>query len=178
MTPNPALERTRQGGRGSECRSVRARRSTQALGVTHLNRSIEMPGKYVLVSGVLFGVISVLQALRALYQWPVQVAGFQRASVGFLDCNGSCWQFVRVGISVRTQIEHSHAQPLVVVPQPPSLDRSSADERCYNCLVGCVFAYSEFIKIAEYRISQLLGVGLDNSEIALTLQCNQTATRN
>ena len=35
-----------------------------------------MPSKYVVVSGVLFGVIAVLQAVRALNQWPVQVAGF------------------------------------------------------------------------------------------------------
>ena len=32
-----------------------------------------MPGKYVVVSGVLFGVIAVLQAVRALYQWPVHI---------------------------------------------------------------------------------------------------------
>ena len=35
-----------------------------------------MPNKYVVVSGVLFGVIAVAQAVRALNQWPVQVAGF------------------------------------------------------------------------------------------------------
>jgi hypothetical protein len=35
-----------------------------------------MPNKYVVVSGVLFGVIAVVQAVRALNQWPVQVAGF------------------------------------------------------------------------------------------------------
>ena len=35
-----------------------------------------MPSKYVVVSGVLFGVIAVLQAVRALNQWPLQVAGF------------------------------------------------------------------------------------------------------
>jgi hypothetical protein len=34
-----------------------------------------MPSKYAVVSGVLFGVIAVLQAVRALYQWPVNVAG-------------------------------------------------------------------------------------------------------
>jgi hypothetical protein len=32
-----------------------------------------MPSKYVVVSGVLFGVIAVLQAVRALYQWPVHI---------------------------------------------------------------------------------------------------------
>ena len=35
-----------------------------------------MRNRYVVVSGVLFGVIAVLQAVRAFYQWPVQVAGF------------------------------------------------------------------------------------------------------
>ena len=35
-----------------------------------------MPSKYVVVSGVLFGAIAVFQAVRALNQWPVQVAGF------------------------------------------------------------------------------------------------------
>jgi hypothetical protein len=33
-----------------------------------------MSSKYVVVSGVLFGVVAVLQAVRALYQWPVQIA--------------------------------------------------------------------------------------------------------
>ena len=35
-----------------------------------------MPSKYVVVSGVLFGVIAVVQAVRALNQWPAQVGGF------------------------------------------------------------------------------------------------------
>jgi hypothetical protein len=35
-----------------------------------------MPSKYVVVSGVLFGLIAVLQAVRALNQWPVQVGVF------------------------------------------------------------------------------------------------------
>ena len=35
-----------------------------------------MSSMYVVVSGVLFGVVAVLQAVRALYQWPVQIAGF------------------------------------------------------------------------------------------------------
>jgi hypothetical protein len=35
-----------------------------------------MSSKYVVVSGVLFGVVAVHQAVRALYQWPVQIAGF------------------------------------------------------------------------------------------------------
>ena len=36
-----------------------------------------MPSRYVVVSGVLFGVIAVLQAVRALNQWPVHVGGFE-----------------------------------------------------------------------------------------------------
>ena len=35
-----------------------------------------MPSKYVVVSGVVFGVVAVLQAVRALNQWPVLIAGF------------------------------------------------------------------------------------------------------
>jgi len=35
-----------------------------------------MPSKYVVISGVLFGVIAVVQAVRALNQWPVHVGGF------------------------------------------------------------------------------------------------------
>lgn len=36
-----------------------------------------MPSKYAVVSGVLFGVVAVMQAVRALYQWPVQVGGVE-----------------------------------------------------------------------------------------------------
>lgn len=32
-----------------------------------------MSNKYALVSGVFFGVVAVLQAVRALYQWPVHI---------------------------------------------------------------------------------------------------------
>ena len=32
-----------------------------------------MLNKYLLVSGVLFGVIALLHALRLWYQWPIQV---------------------------------------------------------------------------------------------------------
>jgi len=34
-----------------------------------------MLSKYAVVSGVLFGVVAVLQAVRALYQWPVHIEG-------------------------------------------------------------------------------------------------------
>ena len=36
-----------------------------------------MRGKYVVVSGTLFGVIAVVQAVRALNQWPVHVGAFE-----------------------------------------------------------------------------------------------------
>ncbi len=36
-----------------------------------------MQSKYAVVSGVLFGVVAVLQAVRALYQWPVHIAGVE-----------------------------------------------------------------------------------------------------
>ena len=36
-----------------------------------------MPSKYVVVPGFLFGLIALVQAVRALNQWPVQVAGFE-----------------------------------------------------------------------------------------------------
>lgn len=32
-----------------------------------------MSNKYIVVSGAVFGVIAVLQALRALNQWPMQL---------------------------------------------------------------------------------------------------------
>lgn len=32
-----------------------------------------MSSKYAVVSGVVFGMVAVLQAVRALYQWPVKV---------------------------------------------------------------------------------------------------------
>ena len=33
-----------------------------------------MPSKYLVVSGAIFGVIALLQAVRVVYQWPVQIA--------------------------------------------------------------------------------------------------------
>lgn len=35
-----------------------------------------MSNNYVVVSGVLFGVMAVVQAVRAVNQWPVHVGGF------------------------------------------------------------------------------------------------------
>ena len=36
-----------------------------------------MRNTYVMVSGVFFGFLTLLQAVRAFNQWPVQVADFQ-----------------------------------------------------------------------------------------------------
>ena len=36
-----------------------------------------MSAKYVLVSGLFFGLIALLQLLRALNQWPLQVGAWQ-----------------------------------------------------------------------------------------------------
>ena len=36
-----------------------------------------MSNKYFVVSGALFGVVAVIQAVRALNQWPVQVGSFE-----------------------------------------------------------------------------------------------------
>jgi hypothetical protein len=36
-----------------------------------------MSNKYAVVSGAIFGVIAVLQAVRAFVQWPVQVGSFE-----------------------------------------------------------------------------------------------------
>jgi len=35
-----------------------------------------MPNKYVLVSGVVFGVVALLQLVRAINQWSVQIDSF------------------------------------------------------------------------------------------------------
>ena len=35
-----------------------------------------MQGNYVRVSGVVFGVVAIVQALRLFNQWPVQVGPF------------------------------------------------------------------------------------------------------
>lgn len=35
-----------------------------------------MPTKYTLVSGVVFGVVALLQLLRAINQWSVQIDSF------------------------------------------------------------------------------------------------------
>ena len=43
------------------------------MGVTKWIGDPRMSEKYAVVSGAIFGVIAVLQAVRALNQWPVQV---------------------------------------------------------------------------------------------------------
>ena len=36
-----------------------------------------MRGQYAVVSGTVFGLVAIAQAVRALNQWPVQVGPFQ-----------------------------------------------------------------------------------------------------
>jgi hypothetical protein len=43
-------------------------------GVTERTGETKMSNRYVVVSGVIFGAVAVLQAMRALNQWPVHVA--------------------------------------------------------------------------------------------------------
>jgi hypothetical protein len=57
-----------------------------------------MPSKYAVVSGALFGVLAVLQAVRALYQWPVNVGSVDipvwASWVAMVVAGGLCvWAF-------------------------------------------------------------------------------------
>lgn len=57
-----------------------------------------MQGKYVLVSGVVFCVVAVIQALRLFNQWPVQVGAFAVPMwfswIALLVAGGLCiWAF-------------------------------------------------------------------------------------
>ena len=36
-----------------------------------------MSNKYVVVSGAIFGVVALLQAVRAVNQWPVNIGSFE-----------------------------------------------------------------------------------------------------
>ncbi len=36
-----------------------------------------MPSKYAVVSGVVFGIVAVIQAVRCLNQWPVHVGALE-----------------------------------------------------------------------------------------------------
>ena len=53
-----------------------------------------MRGTYVVVSGVIFGLVAVVHAIRAFNQWPVQVATFEvplwTSWVGFLVAGSLC----------------------------------------------------------------------------------------
>jgi hypothetical protein len=35
-----------------------------------------MLSRYVIVSGIVFGIVALLQLARAMYEWPVQIAEF------------------------------------------------------------------------------------------------------
>jgi hypothetical protein len=57
-----------------------------------------MPNRYVVVSGGLFGVIAVLQAVRAVNQWPVHIGGFDvpvsASWIAMVVAGGLCvWAF-------------------------------------------------------------------------------------
>jgi len=57
-----------------------------------------MQGKYVRVSGVVFGVVALVQALRLFRQWPVQVGPFAVpvwfSWIALLVAGGLCiWAF-------------------------------------------------------------------------------------
>ena len=57
-----------------------------------------MKNKYVVVSGVVFGVVAVLHVVRALNQWPVHVGTFEipvwASWIGMVGAGGFCaWAF-------------------------------------------------------------------------------------
>ena len=57
-----------------------------------------MSNKYVVVSGAIFGVVAVLQAVRALNQWPLQVGTLEipvwASWVAMVVAGGLCaWAF-------------------------------------------------------------------------------------
>ena len=57
-----------------------------------------MSGKYVVVSGAIFGVVAVLQVVRALNQWPVHVGILEipvwASWIAMLVAGGLCaWAF-------------------------------------------------------------------------------------
>jgi hypothetical protein len=61
-----------------------------------------MSNKYVVVSGTFFGVIAVLQAVRALYQWPVHVGTLEipvwASWIAMVVAGGLCaWAFCDLG---------------------------------------------------------------------------------
>lgn len=57
-----------------------------------------MSNKYVVVSGAVFGVVAVIQAVRALYQWPLHVGTLEipvwASWVAMVAAGGLCaWAF-------------------------------------------------------------------------------------
>jgi len=57
-----------------------------------------MTSKYVVVSGVIFGVVAVAHVVRALYEWPVQIGSLNISVwvswVGVVVAGGLCaWAF-------------------------------------------------------------------------------------
>jgi hypothetical protein len=57
-----------------------------------------MSNKYVVVSGAVFGLVAVIQAVRALYQWPLHVGTLEipvwASWVAMVAAGGLCaWAF-------------------------------------------------------------------------------------
>ena len=57
-----------------------------------------MQNRYALISGIVFGVVAVLQAVRAFNEWPVQVGPFAVpvwfSWLAFVVAGGLClWAF-------------------------------------------------------------------------------------
>jgi hypothetical protein len=57
-----------------------------------------MSNKYVVVSGAVFGVVAVIQAVRALYQWPLHVGTLEipvwASWIAMVAAGGLCaWAF-------------------------------------------------------------------------------------
>ncbi len=57
-----------------------------------------MTSNYVVVSGAIFGVVAIAHAVRALYEWPVQIGGLDISVwvswVAMVVAGGLCaWAF-------------------------------------------------------------------------------------
>ena len=63
-----------------------------------------MKNAYMSVSGIIFGVVAVLQAVRAFNQWTVASRAHICANLVFVGgCTGRWW-LVRVGVYVTPQV--------------------------------------------------------------------------
>ena len=62
-----------------------------------------MRSRYVVVSGVIFGLMALAQLLRAVKELPVQVGGVEISDRGVLGRCRRSWQHVRMGVCI-TQV--------------------------------------------------------------------------